>query len=131
MRSDREAMGFVPEPLDEIQGGVTFVQLEGLPPRREEGFAAGIALRAFGDADQRNAIGHRARPERHGNPEFRHDVAHGIELALAAVDQKEIGPGGAIVEIRRAGGIVAHVGVLGTGVRYREVRRLGRDVGLH
>ena len=57
-------------------------------PGKKESLAAGVAVRPFGDGDQR-----------HLDAEFREHLARDAELALAAVDQDEIGP-------RRLGPIV-------------------------
>ena len=50
----------------------------------EERLASRIALRSFGDTNQRNIR----------DPKRGECLARGIELAEAAVDQEEIGPGG-------------------------------------
>ena len=56
-----------------------------------EDLAPGIAVRALGDADHRNVV----------DPGILHDLAHRRQLALAAVDQQQVGP-----FARRAVGIV-------------------------
>jgi hypothetical protein len=69
--------------LDEIEHGVARLEAEGLAPRHVEGLAAGLAVAALGDADQRHV----------GDAEVVEDGAGGGELARAAVDDDEIGPG--------------------------------------
>src|SRR3984893_12976546 len=87
VRTDGEAMGFIAQPLDEIEHRVARRQLEGVAAREEESFAAGVAVRPLGDGDQR-----------HLGAEAGQHFAGGIELAEAAVDQHQVGP-------RRFGGI--------------------------
>src|ERR1700685_528666 len=86
MRADGEAMGLVAQPLDEIEHRVARRQLERVAAREEEGFAAGVAIRAPGDGGQGD-LG--AQLGKH--------FARGIELAEAAVDQHQVGPRGVVV----------------------------------
>src|SRR5947209_12999050 len=88
VRADREAMRLIAHPLDEVQNRIARAQPERLAARHEEGLPAGIALGPLGDADQGNL----------GNAERGARLACRSELALAAVDQEEIGP--------RRGGLV-------------------------
>src|SRR4029077_19590693 len=81
VRADGETMGFVAQPLDEIEHRVARRQLERVAARKEEGFAAGVAVRPLGDGDQRH-LG--AQPGEH--------FARRIELTQPAVDQHEVGP---------------------------------------
>src|SRR5690606_17897544 len=84
MRTDSEAVRFVPETLDEIQNWVAYRQGKGLAPFHEEAFAPGLAVHALGDADCHDLI---------GDAEFFEYCAYGGHLSLAAVDQDDIGPG--------------------------------------
>src|ERR1700731_5097238 len=52
VRADGEAMRLIAQPLDEIEHRIARRQLERVPAREEEGFAAGIAVRPFGDGGQ-------------------------------------------------------------------------------
>ena len=54
VRADGETMGLIAQPLDEIEHRIARRQLERVAAREEEGFAAGIAVRPFGDGDQGN-----------------------------------------------------------------------------
>src|SRR6266511_3019853 len=49
MRADREAMRLIAQPLDEIEHGITRLELEWVAPGQEEGLHAGVAIRALGD----------------------------------------------------------------------------------
>src|SRR5579864_851380 len=51
VRADGETMGFVAQPFDEIEHRVARRQLERVAARKEEGFAAGVAVRPLGDGD--------------------------------------------------------------------------------
>src|SRR5580700_6215459 len=82
VRTDGETMGFIAQPLDEIEHRVARRQLERVAAREEEGFAPGIAVRPLGDGDQGNF-----------GAEASEHLAGGIELAEAAVDQHQVGPG--------------------------------------
>ena len=76
-------MGLVAQPLDEVEQRIARLEHERLAPGQVEGLAAGVALRPLGD-----------RRERHvADAERRQGLARGGELALAAVDQHQIGPG--------------------------------------
>ena len=75
-------MCLVAQPLHEIEHRIARPELHRIAPGNEEGFAAGVALRAFRDSNERN-IRHPKRGE---------CLARGIELTEAAVDQEEIGP---------------------------------------
>src|ERR1700733_8024556 len=75
-------MRLVAQPLDEIQDRIARRQLERRAAWNKEGFAAGIAVRAFGDGDERNV----------GTEAFKR-LARRRELALAAVDEDKVRPG--------------------------------------
>src|SRR5512139_3933205 len=77
MRAHREAMGLVPQPLDEIEHGVTRRQLERLSSWHEEGLAPGVAVRSFGDRDHRHVA-----DTKRGQGFLRR-----AELTLSAIDQ--------------------------------------------
>src|SRR5580704_10821599 len=81
VRADGKTMGFIAQPLDEIEHRVARRQLERVAAREEEGFAAGVAVRPLGNGDQGD-LG--AQPGEH--------LAGGIELAEAAVDQHQVRP---------------------------------------
>src|SRR5688500_1587507 len=84
MRTNGESMRLIAQPLHEVEHRIAWPELERLAPRDEERLTAGIAFGPLGDADQRYAR----------DPERRQRFARGGELALAAVDQHQIGPGG-------------------------------------
>ena len=84
VRGDREAVGFIPEALEEIQHRVARRELEGFAAVHVKPFAAGITIRAFGDRDQLYVV----------HAEIRKYSARGRKLAAAAVDQHQIGPVG-------------------------------------
>ena len=81
MRTDREAVRLIAKPLDKIKHRIARRQLERVAPRKKEGLAAGITIRSFGDGG-----------ERYLDSMLGQNVAGGIELPLAAIDQHEIGP---------------------------------------
>src|SRR5580700_11789854 len=83
VRADGKTMGFIAQPLDEIEHRVARRQLERVAAREEEGFAPGIAVRPLGDGGQ-GYLG--AKTGEH--------FAGGIELPEAAVDQDQVGPWG-------------------------------------
>src|SRR5580704_12270843 len=86
VRADSETMSLIAQPLDEIEYRVARRQLERDAAREEEGFAAGVAVRPLGDGDEGNL-----------GAELFQDFAGRVELAQAAVDQNQIGPGGIFV----------------------------------
>src|SRR5579862_3148692 len=90
VRADGKTMGFIAQPLDEIEHRVARRQLERVAAREEEGFAPGIAVRSLGDGDQGNL-----------GAEASEHLAGGIELAEAAVDQHQVGPGRILTLLRR------------------------------
>src|ERR1700687_582083 len=61
VRADGETMGLIAQPLDEVEHRIARRQLERVAAREEEGFAAGVAVRALGDGDQRH-LGAEAGP---------------------------------------------------------------------
>src|SRR5438477_7941925 len=77
-------MRLVAQPLDEIENRIARTQPERLAPRHEEGLAPGIALRPLGNADQRKI----------SDAKCAQCLARRGELALPAIDQYEVGPGG-------------------------------------
>ena len=76
-------MRLVAQPLHEIKHGVARLELERLAAGHEEGLHPGVAVRAFGDGEERD-IGETQRGQ---------CLLGGAELAAAAVDDDEIGPG--------------------------------------
>ena len=86
-------MRLVAQPLHEIEHGIARLQFERLAAGREEGLAAGVALRPLGDGDQRH-VGEAERGERR---------LRGGKLPAAAVDDDEIGPG----RVRRLSDLLA------------------------
>src|SRR5215831_6697275 len=54
VRSDREAMRLVAQPLDEIEHRIARLELERLPPGLEEGLHPRVPIRAFGDRKERH-----------------------------------------------------------------------------
>ena len=81
VRTDGEAMRLVAQTLDKIKHGITRRQAKRLAAGHKERFAASVAIRTFGDRDQRNL----------GTERLEH-LTRGVELTLAAVNQDEIGP---------------------------------------
>ena len=82
VRADGEAVRLVAEALDEVEHRVARRQHERLAAGHVEGLAAGVAVRPLGDADERQV----------GDAEFGEHCRRGRELALAAVDEHEVGP---------------------------------------
>src|SRR5262249_2715235 len=85
--ADREAMGLVAQPFDEIEHWIARLELERLTSRHEEGFPPRVALGTFGDGNERNVADAKAIE----------GFACGGELAEAAVDKNEAGPGRLVV----------------------------------
>ena len=83
VRADGEAVRLVAQALDEIEHRVAVRQHERLAAGHEEFLAAGVAVAALGDG--RRAAGPRCRA--------RQAPRRGGELALAAVDEDQVGPG--------------------------------------
>ncbi len=79
---DDKAMGFVAQALHVIEDGILRLQAERLLTRAEESFAAGIAIGALGDGDQRHIV----------DPEIGQGTFSGAKLAGTAVDHDQIGP---------------------------------------
>ncbi len=84
VRADGEAVRLVAQPLDEIEHRIAHRQRERVPALDEEALAAGVAVLALGDADRHDAV---------LDAEIGEDLAHRRHLALAAVDQDDVGPG--------------------------------------
>src|SRR6516162_8971416 len=82
VRSDREAMGLVAQPLDEIEHRIARLELERLPPGQEEGLHPGVPIWAFGDCKERHI----------DDAERRERLLRRGQLPTAAVDDDEIGP---------------------------------------
>src|SRR5882757_1688255 len=82
VRADHETMRLVAQPLNKVQHRVARLQLDRLLVRHEQGFAAGVAVRALGDRQQL----HLRQPE---PVEY---LLDGVELAAAAIDDDKIGP---------------------------------------
>jgi len=82
MRSDGEAVGLVPQALQEMQHGMVRRQGEGRLLRREQALAPGIAVRPLGDRGQRHIL----------DAELRKRLARRGKLPCPAIDQHEIGP---------------------------------------
>src|SRR5437763_4599498 len=89
MRTDGESVRLVAQALDEIKHRIARRQLERIPSGDKERLPAGIAIRPFGDGDDRNF-----------NAECSQNFARGGELALPAVDHQEIRPGGLVLSIQ-------------------------------
>src|SRR5262249_55053556 len=82
MGADGKAVRLVAQPLDEIEDGVARRQLERGAIRQMEGLVTGIALRPFGDRDERHVA----------ETEVCQRLAGGRQLALSAVDQDQVRP---------------------------------------
>ena len=82
VRADREAVGLVAEALQVEEQGRIGREADFAAARQVEGLAAGIAVRALGDADHGHVVDAR----------FLQHRADRRELALAAVDQQQIRP---------------------------------------
>src|ERR1043166_1682102 len=91
VRTDREPMRLVAQPLDEIKHRIARPELERLASGHEEGFPAGITLGALGDGDDGH-IAHAERIER---------LARRRELAQPSVDQHKARPGRLVLAIVR------------------------------
>ena len=76
MAADGIAMGFVTQPLQIIEHRVFRIETERLFARHIEMLAAGIAVRPFGDADQRHIL----------HPLIGEHLAGDAELSRAAID---------------------------------------------
>jgi hypothetical protein len=83
VRANRKAVRLVPQALQEIEHRVARVEREWCTARDEEALAPSIALWSLGDSGDRDV----------GDTEFFEDALRHVELALAAVDHNEIGPG--------------------------------------
>jgi len=53
VRSDRETVGFIPQPLNEIENRVAWGQFEWSSPRQKKRLPAGIAVQSLGDRHHR------------------------------------------------------------------------------
>ena len=82
VRADHEPVRLVAQPLDEIEHGVARLELDRLAVGHEQGLAAGVAVRPLGDRHQRDL----------GQAKGLEDLARGVELAAAPVDDDEVGP---------------------------------------
>ena len=82
MRADGKAMGFVAQPLDEVENRIAWLQHERFPASDMEMLAASVAVRALGDTCKHDVA----------DAEIVEDPARFSELALAAVDQHEVWP---------------------------------------
>ena len=69
--------------------------MNGRAARHEERLAAGVPVAALGDADQGHVASH---------ADFRERLPGRVELALAAVDEHEVGPGREAVDRPRGSG---------------------------
>src|SRR5579862_4784228 len=74
VRANGKTVRLVAQPLDEIKHGIARRQLEWALARHEESLAAGVAIRPFGDGDQRHV----------GDAEFGKRLRRRAELALPA-----------------------------------------------
>jgi hypothetical protein len=82
VRADGETVRLIAQPLDEIEDGIAWRQLERCSPGHKEGFAPGVAVRTLGDGNQRQI----------GDAKLGQRIARRIELTLPAIDQHEVGP---------------------------------------
>src|SRR5690242_6620972 len=82
MRANGKTMGLIAQAFDEIEHRITRRQLERLTAWNKKGFPAGIAVRPFGDAHDRNL-----------DSKAGQNLPRSGELPLSAVDQQEIRPG--------------------------------------
>ena len=82
MRADGEAMRLVAQALQEIEHRIARLEREGRLARHEEALAAGVAVGPLGDADDGDVL----------QAELGQHLARHLELALAAVDQHQVGP---------------------------------------
>lgn len=81
MRSDGKSVGFVTQALDEVEDGIARFEHERLwAPGYVEVFAAGIAVWAFGDADEGDVF--KANVGQH--------LLRNGELSGATIDEDEI-----------------------------------------
>ena len=82
MAADGEAVRLVAQPLQIIENRAFGIEAERLLAGHVEMLAAGIAVRPFGDADQRHIL----------DPQIGEHLAGDGQLARPAVDQHQIGP---------------------------------------
>src|ERR1700704_4079187 len=82
VRADGEAMRLVPQALQEIEHRIAWFEREGWLAGHEEAFAAGVSVGPLGDADGGDVF----------QAELGQHLARHLELALAAVDQHQVGP---------------------------------------
>ena len=82
MRTDGEAVRFVPQPLDIIKQGIAGRQLEWIAARHEESLATGIPVRPLRNCDQRHVR----------NAKGAKRLLRYLELTLPAIDQDEVRP---------------------------------------
>src|SRR5262249_33270299 len=93
--------------LEVVEHGAFLIDAEGRAAGHEEALAAGVAVGALGDADEGDLAVEADVAER---------VARGVQLALAAVDEHEIGPaaefGVGVLDVALLGEVDAAVGDL-------------------
>ena len=82
VRADGEAMRLVAQPLDEIERRIARREPERRAVGEEKSLAPGVAIGAFGDRGDRDAL----------DAEFGERLARRLELAAAAVDEDQVGP---------------------------------------
>src|SRR5437870_3646047 len=82
VRADCEAMRFVAQKLQKVEDRITRVERERRPTGDEEALATRVAVGPLGDRADRDVV----------DAEFVQYAPRDIELSLAAVDQREIGP---------------------------------------
>ena len=83
--ADGEAVRLVAQPLQEIEHGIARVERERRAAGHEKSLAAGVAVGALGDADDRDVA----------DAEFVEHSLRDAELPQPAIDQHEVGPGAA------------------------------------
>src|SRR5258708_1862413 len=83
MRADRKAVRLVAQSLHEVEHRVAWFEREGRTAGQKEPLASGVAVRPLGDTSDRNIV----------DAEFGQDAERRVQLALATVDQDQIGPG--------------------------------------
>src|SRR5262245_5864179 len=82
MRANRKAVGFVPQPLDEIKQRVARWQLKRVTARHEKSLPTSVTIRSLRNCNQGNI-----RDAQRGQYFLRN-----LELALTAVDQHQVRP---------------------------------------
>jgi len=94
MRPDGKPVRFVAQALDKVEDGVSDRQAERFFAWQVKNLASGVAIDALGNADQGHIVDAKLLDNR----------ADRVQLAEAAIDQNEVGPGAEPVFITRSVG---------------------------